>query len=101
MGSRGFLRHKMIVEIRAKQQQKQKAARLSSAQLSFPPLANRGAHCLFPGSHRQKKKGREMTSPLTTTQPESMSSLPPLPAGSVPLASVEGFEPVRSRDKRT
>ena len=31
MGSRGFLRHKMIVEIRAKQRQKQKAARLSSA----------------------------------------------------------------------
>lgn len=44
------------------------AAASRSKKQPAPPLANIGAHC-FSGSHRQRGGG-EMTSPLTTTQPE-------------------------------
>ena len=72
---------RVIVEIRAKQQQKQKAA-----QLSFPPPWLTEEHTAsslgVTDRGKKKKKGREMTSPLTTTQPESMSSPPPFVSSS-------------------
>lgn len=88
MGSRGFLRPK-------KKKKKDNCRNRSSSSSSIkkqpaPPLANIGAHC-FSGSHRQKG-GNDESTHNNTVRVAFQAACRWL---------VEGFEPVRSRGKRT